>query len=87
VPGFNELLMLGKIYDLEKETKKNSIYDLIIVDSPATGHGLSTFDVPRVVSNTVKIGPLKTQSDAIGKLLTDTNKTAFSSPPPSAWTG
>ncbi len=78
VPGFNELLMLGKIYDLEKETKKNSIYDLIIVDSPATGHGLSTFDVPRVVSNTVKIGPLKTQSDAIGKLLADTNKTAFS---------
>ena len=82
VPGFNELLMTGKIFDLERQiTNKRTgerLYDLIIVDGPATGHGVSAFEVPQVVNDAVKVGPLKTQSDKILKLIKDPAKTAFS---------
>lgn len=82
VPGFNELLMTGKIYDLESEVKNKKtgelLYDLIIVDGPATGHGVSAFEVPQVVRDAVKVGPLKSQSERILKLIKNPKKTAFS---------
>lgn len=79
IPGFNELLMIGKIYELEKEKTKNGlVYDSIIVDGPASGHGVSAFEVPLVVNRLVKVGPLKTQSEKIIELLKDAKKTAFS---------
>ncbi len=81
VPGLNEILMLGKIYDLEKK-KKNimtdaPLYDLIIVDLPATGHGLSALEVPRVLVDAVKIGPLHKHATSILELLQNKSKTAF----------
>lgn len=82
VPGLNELLMIGKIYDLERQVKTRltdeKLYDLIIVDGPATGHGVSSFEVPQIVSQAVKVGPLKNQSENILKLLTNPKKTLFS---------
>lgn len=82
VPGLNELLMIGKIYDLERQpeskSNKSKKYDLIIVDAPATGHGVSTFEVPSVVMSAVHVGPLKTQAENIQTLLVDKDKTAFS---------
>lgn len=73
VPGLNEILMLGKIYDLEKKGQ----YDLIIVDSPATGHSLSLLEVPEVVKKVVVIGPIRHQADEVTQLLTDHQKTAL----------
>lgn len=81
VPGLNELLMIGKIYHLEKQKDKRTnepLYDLIIVDGPATGHGVSTFEVPRIARDAIKVGPLRSQSDRILGLLTDASKTVFS---------
>ena len=81
VPGLNELLMIGKIFYLEKQKDKRTaepLYDLIIVDGPATGHGVSAFEVPRIARDAIKVGPLRTQSDRILSLLTNVSKTAFS---------
>ncbi len=81
IPGFNELLMIGKIFELERQVKNKAsgelLYDLIIVDSPATGHGVSTFEVPKIVTEAVRIGPIKNQAGKILDLLTDPKKTAF----------
>ena len=68
-PGLAELMSIGKIYGLVKD------YDLIILDSPATGHGFSLLQVPSVVAEAVRVGPLKTQSDKIDALLKDRKKT------------
>ncbi|MBI2340047.1 MAG: ArsA family ATPase [Deltaproteobacteria bacterium] len=81
VPGLNELLMIGKIFYLEKQKDKRTaepLYDIIIVDGPATGHGISTFEVPRIARDAIKVGPLRTQSDRILSLLKDPARTAFS---------
>lgn len=81
-PGLNELLMLGKIYELEKAYQNKLTgklkYDLIIVDSPATGHGLSFLEVPSIVLSVVKVGPMKSNAESILSLLNNQKKTAIS---------
>lgn len=81
IPGLNEVLMLGKIYELERAKKnvltETPLYDLIIVDAPATGHGLSALEVPQVLAKAVKIGPLHKHANNILELLADKQKTAF----------
>lgn len=82
VPGLSQILLLGKIYELEKQVK-NKIssqfaYDLIIVDAPATGHGLSALEVPNILKSAVKIGPLHSHASNILDLLSNKEKTVFS---------
>ncbi len=78
-PGLNELLEIGKIWSLaDRENKakdSQNVYDLIIVDAPSTGHGLAFLEVPRVVAEAVRVGPLKTKSELILKLIQDPEKT------------
>lgn len=80
VPGFNELLMMGKIIDLILPNKKKQSpeYDLVIVDGPATGHGVSVFEIPKVVYEMVESGPLHHQSKKMVEVLKDSSLTAFS---------
>ena len=42
-PGLRELVTVGKVWELaqlDRRVKKGDKYDLVIVDAPATGHGL-----------------------------------------------
>lgn len=81
VPGLNELLMIGKVFYFERQKertlKRKSLYDVIIVDGPPTGQGVSLFEVPQVVARAVRVGPLKTQSEKILSLLLNREKTVF----------
>ncbi|MBF0493095.1 MAG: AAA family ATPase [Deltaproteobacteria bacterium] len=77
-PGLSELLQIGKVWalterDLDKEKKHK--YDLVILDAPATGHGLALLNVAQVVIRAIKMGPLYNQASRIVKLLQDPLKT------------
>ncbi|MFK7898426.1 MAG: ArsA family ATPase [Myxococcota bacterium] len=76
-PGWRELIILGKIWHLEQLTDKRGrpLYDLIIVDAPATGHGLTFLDVPRVVQSAVSKGPLAQHSSWVEALIHDPKRT------------
>jgi len=78
-PGLNELLEIGKIWALTERDQNPSgtgpKYDLVIVDAPATGHGLAFLDVPQVVTKAVRVGPLKTKAASIMELIQDKSKT------------
>jgi anion-transporting ArsA/GET3 family ATPase len=75
-PGWRELITLGKIWHLEQlQREGRPLYDLIIVDAPATGHGLTMLDVPRVVASAVRSGPLRQQSQRVEALITDPSRT------------
>lgn len=82
IPGLNELMMLGKIFDLERQKNPNDatkpLYDCIIVDAPATGHGLSALEVPYIAYRTIQMGPIANNAKRIITLLEDSNRTAFS---------
>jgi len=77
-PGWRELITIGKVWQLERQTegyKQRPRYDLLVVDAPATGHGISFLRVPQVILNTLKFGPIKQQTLEVQKLLLDPMRT------------
>jgi anion-transporting ArsA/GET3 family ATPase len=76
-PGWRELITLGKIWHLEQATTREGapLYELLIVDAPATGHGLTFLDVPRVVGGAVRAGPLRKHAGWVEAMITDPERT------------
>jgi anion-transporting ArsA/GET3 family ATPase len=75
-PGWRELIELGKVWHLEQMREGGRPrFDLIVVDAPATGHGLSFLDVPRVVISAVRAGPLRHHTEQVEALLHDAQRT------------
>ncbi|MBI5844215.1 MAG: ArsA family ATPase [Deltaproteobacteria bacterium] len=81
-PGWRELVTVGKIwYEFQQTTgrgrDKRPRYDMIVVDSPATGHGVSFLKVPSVFLNILKIGWMQGQAGDLQKMLTDGDTTVL----------
>ncbi len=76
-PGWRELITLGKLWHVEqaRDARGAPRFDLVIVDAPATGHGLTFLDVPRVVVSAVRGGPLRRNAAAVEALLADAERT------------
>jgi anion-transporting ArsA/GET3 family ATPase len=79
-PGLPELITLGKVMILEGETtgwRGRPRYDLIVLDAPATGHGLAFLKVPLAASRAVPVGPVGHNARRILALLRDPARTAL----------
>jgi anion-transporting ArsA/GET3 family ATPase len=77
-PGLPELMLLGKIMILEESrSRRRPRYDLILVDAPATGHGLAFLKVPLAASKAIPMGPVGNRARRILKLIRDPKKTAL----------
>jgi hypothetical protein len=76
-PGWRELITLGKVWHIEQQTDRDGarLYDLIIIDAPATGHGVTFLDVPRVVVSAVSTGPLRRHSEWVAEMIRDQERT------------
>ncbi|MDP9035269.1 MAG: anion-transporting ATPase [Myxococcota bacterium] len=61
IPGMQEWSMLGKAWWHTTETLPNGAfkYDVVILDAPATGHGLDMLRVPKVILDVVPPGLLR----------------------------
>lgn len=70
-PGFDELMCLGKLYDLVSDSK----YDRVVFDGPATGHAALMLRVPRTTSAAVRTGPLHHNALKIQVMLENDMKT------------
>lgn len=77
-PGWRELITLGKVWHLEQQQEHGRPrFDLIIVDAPATGHGLTFLDVPRVVVSAVQGGPLRRNAELVEEMIADGERTVL----------
>jgi anion-transporting ArsA/GET3 family ATPase len=76
-PGWRELITLGKIWHLEQaqEPPGRRRWDLLLVDAPATGHGITFLDVPRVVVSAVRAGPLRRHAGWVEAMVRDPEAT------------
>ncbi len=77
-PGLRELLTIGKIWELsraERKVKKGRKYDLVIVDAPATGHGIGFLETPRSFASIARVGPIHSQALALDAMITDHDAT------------
>ena len=48
----------------------------MIVDAPATGHGLGILRTPKTFSDIARVGPIKRQADTIYEFITDPSLTS-----------
>ena len=72
-PGMRELLTIGKVWDLTQDVRRtgHTTYDLVILDAPATGHGLGMLRTPRTFRDVARVGPISRQAGRIDEFLTD----------------
>lgn len=66
-PGLADLVLLGKIRQLEQRGEA----DLIVVDAPASGHAVGFLMAPRGLARTAASGPVRHQADLALELLAD----------------
>jgi anion-transporting ArsA/GET3 family ATPase len=80
-PGLKELLTVGKIwYEAERvdETSGSRLWDLVVVDAPATGHSLQYLRMPHAAHQAFGSGLVGRESKRIIDLLGDPHTTAIS---------
>ncbi len=76
MPGLPELTMLGKAYFHEKETENGRpVWDVVIIDAPATGHGMFLLQIPQVISSALNSGRMADESARMLALLEDPERT------------
>ena len=66
-PGIDDIVVLGKIKQLERSGQ----YDLIVVDGPAAGHAITFLLAAKGLLATVRGGPIATQATEVAEMLAD----------------
>jgi anion-transporting ArsA/GET3 family ATPase len=67
VPGMRDILVLGKVKQLERA----GAADLIVLDAPAAGHAVSFLLSARGLVDAVKVGAIQKQATDVVELLSD----------------
>lgn len=73
-PGMRELLSIGKVWELaqlERRTSGAAPYDFVVVDAPATGHGVGILRTPRTFADIARVGPIARQGGKIAATIAD----------------
>jgi anion-transporting ArsA/GET3 family ATPase len=70
-PGLRDLLLIGKIYEIEQRRRADGrrAYDHIVVDAPPTGRIVPFLQAPEGVTEIVRVGPIKRQAGQIREML------------------
>jgi anion-transporting ArsA/GET3 family ATPase len=67
VPGMKDILVLGKVKQLERA----GVADLVIIDAPAAGHAVTFLTSARGLLDAIRVGPVRTQAEDVMELLSD----------------
>ncbi len=72
-PGLEAWAMLGKAqhHALETDSGGRPRYDLVVLDAPATGHGLDLLRVPKVIIDVAPPGLLRREAEKAWQLFSD----------------
>jgi anion-transporting ArsA/GET3 family ATPase len=79
-PGARELVTITKAWELGRRARwdrKRSGYDLVVVDGPASGHGLGMLRTPHAFAEIARVGPIASQAREVDALLRDPARSAI----------
>jgi anion-transporting ArsA/GET3 family ATPase len=79
-PGARELVAMVKAWELgrsERWVKGLGGYELVVVDGPASGHGLGMLGAPRTFAEIARAGPIASQARTVAALLEDPARSAI----------
>src|SRR5262249_60186474 len=73
VPGLYEWSMLGKAWFHTTEVRADGSprFDVVLLDAPATGHGLDMLRVPKVILDVVPPGVLRRDAETAWAMFRD----------------
>lgn len=84
IPGLREWALLGKAWFLSggadpsaPQTSELDTFDVVVLDAPATGHGMEVLRVPRVIMDISPGGRLRADAEAAWRTLTDPEQSAM----------
>jgi anion-transporting ArsA/GET3 family ATPase len=76
-PGLKELMTVGKVwYETTRQEGSRPLWDAVVVDSPATGHGLQYLRMPQAARETFGAGIVQREAARVVELLQDARTTA-----------
>jgi anion-transporting ArsA/GET3 family ATPase len=78
-PGMRELLTAGKVWELAQDRRRTpgaEPYDVVVVDAPATGHGVAVLAAPRTFAQAARVGPIARQGGIIDATFSDPEQCA-----------
>ena len=77
LPSLAETVTLGKLlFHVREEQNGQKRFDTVILDAPATGHGLALLRLPQVLLPSIPAGPLREDMEWMNALLVDPAITA-----------
>jgi anion-transporting ArsA/GET3 family ATPase len=79
-PGAKELITIAKVWELaqpQRWDKHGRRYDLVVVDAPASGHGVGMLTTPRTFGEIARVGPIRRQASKVSEMLADPARTGY----------
>jgi anion-transporting ArsA/GET3 family ATPase len=79
-PGAREMITIAKVFELaqlERWDRRHRTYDLVIVDAPASGHGLAMLSTPRTFAEIAHVGPISRTAQKVAAMLGDPDRTGY----------
>ena len=76
-PGGRELLTIAKAAELSRDDRwdqDSDGYELVILDAPASGHGLAMLKTPTTFAEIARVGPIANQAREVEALLADSER-------------
>jgi anion-transporting ArsA/GET3 family ATPase len=70
-PGIKDILVLGKVKQLERAAGSQGEADFIVLDAPAAGHAVTFLTSARGLLDAVAVGPIRAQAADVIELLSD----------------
>jgi anion-transporting ArsA/GET3 family ATPase len=70
IPGIRDILVLGKVKQLER----SGTADLILLDAPATGHAMTFLSSARGLLDAARSGPVRAQAAEVLEMLADSTR-------------
>ncbi len=82
-PGARELVTATKAWELGRtggdrgrRWSARAGYDVVVLDAPASGHGVALLRAPRTFADIARVGPVAVQARRAAELLEDASRTA-----------
>jgi anion-transporting ArsA/GET3 family ATPase len=73
-PGARELVTITKAWELgqARRWRRDAVgYDTVVLDAPASGHGVGLLRTPRTFADIARVGPIAGQARAVAEALAD----------------
>jgi hypothetical protein len=79
-PGARELVTITKAWELGHDPRwlpGRAGHDLVVLDAPASGHGLALLRTPGTFAEIARVGPIASQARLVAETLQDPRRTAI----------